>query len=81
MSRTLKKLGSLVIVLVYDEVQKKVFAIRKGSYYDFSKTTFFSDGYLQYTTHGLHWSDWAYYGDPSESPCQEGDLQFYFTVR
>jgi hypothetical protein len=55
----------------------QAYPIRKGSAYQFKPTTFFPDGYAQFTTDGSSWAGWTQWGVTNRS---DSDLQFYFTV-
>lgn len=54
----------------------EAYPIRRGVYYSFPDTTFFHDGYAQYTT-GSTWFGWNQWGVNDR---KEQDLQFYFDV-
>lgn len=58
----------------------KIFPIRKGVEYDFQPSTYFSDGYAQYTPDGSTWHLWPFWGYGHETGDTEADLQFYFTL-
>jgi len=55
----------------------QAYPIRKGSAYQLKPTSFFPDGYAQFTTDGSSWAGWTQWGVTNRS---DGDLQFYFTV-
>jgi len=52
------------------------FPIRKGNKEAFSSSTYFADGYAQFTSSG-GWTGWDQWGTMDR---RDGDLQFYFTV-
>jgi Putative Ig domain len=53
------------------------YPIRKGTGYQFKPSTFFPDGYAQFTTDGSSWAGWTQWGVSNRT---DSDLQFYFTV-
>jgi hypothetical protein len=53
----------------------QVFPIRKGYNYGFQNTTYFPDGFAQFTAAGSDWVGWTQWGVANRS---DGDLQFYF---
>ncbi len=55
----------------------QAYPIRKGLAYQFKPTTFFPDGYAQFTTDGTSWAGWTQWAVTNRT---DGDLQFYFTV-
>ena len=55
----------------------QAYPIRKGVAYQFKPTTFFPDGYAQFTTDETFWAGWTQWGVTNRT---DGDLQFYFTV-
>lgn len=52
----------------------QVFPIRKGSAYNFARTTYFPDGYAQFKS-GSSWVGWTQWGVTNRT---DADLQFYF---
>ena len=54
----------------------QVFPIRKGSNYGFQDTTYFPDGYAQFSQNGS-WTGWTQWGVTNRT---DGDLQFYFSL-
>lgn len=55
----------------------QAYPIRKGSAYQFKPTTFFPDGYAQFTMDGSTWVGWTQWGVSNRT---DGDLQFYFAA-
>ena len=55
----------------------QAFPIRKGNSENFTNSTYFPDGYAQFTQDGSTWTGWNQWGVTNR---QDGDLQFYFTV-
>ena len=55
----------------------EAYPIRQGVSYGYPKTTYFSDGYAQYSQNGSTWYGWEQWGVNDR---KEQDLQFYFTT-
>jgi hypothetical protein len=55
----------------------QAYPIRKGNSYGFADTTYFSDGYAQFTQ-GSSWAGWTQWGTTNRT---DGDLQFYFVLQ
>jgi hypothetical protein len=53
-----------------------IFSLERGNNYDFAPTTYFSDGYGQYTTDGTSWLGFDQPGGRVDN--SNSDLQFYF---
>jgi hypothetical protein len=55
----------------------QAFPIRKGLAYGYAVTTYFADGYAEFS-HGGNWVGWTQWGVPNRT---DADLQFYFVTQ
>ena len=67
-------IGYLLVLSAPSDSAYSAFSIERGNNYQFSKSTYFSDGYGQYTT-GSSWSGFDQPGGSSNN--SNSDLQFY----
>jgi Putative Ig domain len=65
------------LVLQASSGEYQAFPIRKGLAYGYQATTYFADGYAEFS-HGGNWVGWTQWGVPNRT---DGDLQFYFVTQ
>ncbi len=76
-SHTLEPGASYNLVLTApSDTLYSIFSLERGNTYGFASTTYFGDGYSQYTTDGVHWSGFDQPGGRTGNT--NSDLQFYF---